>query len=149
MTKTGFCPMSREVLNGPWHDTPNTQLVWLTLLLSANWEPRQWRDITIQRGQLVTSYSNIAQQTGLTVQNVRTAIKHLKSTGDLTQVITPEYSVFTIKNYDLLCPSNKGSHSQSTHDSQQNKHYKNYKEDSSLEKTGSEGGFSVDAEPLW
>lgn len=145
MTKTGFCPVSRAVLAGPWHDTPNTQLVWLTLLIAANWEPRKWRDIIVQRGQLITSYANIAEQTGLTVQNVRTAIKHLKSTGDLTQVITSEYSLITLKNYDALCPPNTPTNKRLTGDQQLNKNYKK----ESLAGSGNEGRFAVDAPPQW
>lgn len=145
MTQTGFCPVSREVLAGPWHDKPNTQLVWLTLLIGANWEPRKWRDITIQRGQLVTSYSSIAKQTGLTVQNVRTAIRHLKSTGDLTQVITPEYSLITLKNYDALCPPNTPANKRLTGDPQLNKQYKK----ETLTENENEGRFAADAPPQW
>ena len=43
----------------------------------------------------------MAKELRLSVQSTRTAINHLKSTGEITCDGTSEYSVVTIKNYEL------------------------------------------------
>jgi hypothetical protein len=75
--------------------------VFLHLILTANYEPKQWHGITIQRGQRVFSYVKLAKEIHMPVQQARTAINHLKSTGEITCIATAEYSIVTIKNYDL------------------------------------------------
>lgn len=53
----------------------------------------------VPRGSLVTSYQSLAAETGLSVRNVRTALEHLKSTGEVTVNRQSKFSVVTIKNY--------------------------------------------------
>ena len=55
--------------------------------------------MTIKRGQLVTGRKALAAQTGLSEQTVRTSLKHLKLTGEITIISTNERSVITIVNY--------------------------------------------------
>ena len=71
------------------------------LLITENWKTGRFQGIEIERGQRATSYQMIASETGLTVKNVRTAIEHLKKTGELAVNRHPKFSVFTIKNYNL------------------------------------------------
>lgn len=47
------------------------------------------------------SYVKLAKEIHMPVQQARTAINHLKSTGEITCIATAEYSIVTIKNYDL------------------------------------------------
>jgi len=75
--------------------------VFLHLILTANWEPKKWRGITIERGQRVYSSQKLATELHISRQAARTAIKHLISTGEITNHPTPEYSIITVKNYDL------------------------------------------------
>lgn len=75
--------------------------VFVHLLLSANFEARDFEQITIQRGQVLTSYPKLAEALGLSVQSVRTAIKHLKDTGEITIQTYSKFSVVSVNNYDL------------------------------------------------
>jgi hypothetical protein len=64
-------------------------------------EPHKFEGITVERGQRIASYGTLAQETGLSVQSVRTSIKRLKSTHEITSRPTSNYTVFTVVNYDL------------------------------------------------
>ena len=75
--------------------------------MRANYTDKKWRDIVVKRGQFITSYENLASATGLTVQQVRTAIEKLQSTNEITYKSTSHYSVITVKNYNLYQDSNK------------------------------------------
>ena len=57
----------------------------------ANHEDQKWEGVTIKRGQRVTSYQHLADETGLTYQKVRTALNNLKSTGEITSKSTNNY----------------------------------------------------------
>ena len=77
MLENGFIKDHRSLLTWGWFREPNTAHLWEYLRLAANWEAGVFKGGRLG-GQLVTSYPSV---TGMTVQNVRTAIRHLKQTG--------------------------------------------------------------------
>lgn len=114
----GYVAIPRGLTDWEWYTEPNTARLFIHLLLTANWQEKRWQGITIKPGQLVTSQSQLAKQLGLSVQEVRTALKHLVLTEWLTVKTGPKYSIVTIENYDLLVDSNRVSNRQLTGDQQ-------------------------------
>lgn len=106
MNKEGWISLYRKFLDWQWYDYPTVKIVFLHCLLSANHKPTKWRDLTIKRGQLITSYEKLAAHNGLSIQQVRTAIEKLQSTNEITYQSTSRYSIITIKNYNLYQDSN-------------------------------------------
>lgn len=94
-----YITLSRKILNWEWYSDINTKTLFLHMLLKANWKDGRFCGEEIKRGSFVSSYAKLALETGLSVQNVRTAVSHLKSTGEITVSQHPKYSVFTINNY--------------------------------------------------
>lgn len=88
------------MLNWEWYGDTNVVRIFLHCLLKANYQDRQWKGITIGRGQFVTGREILAKETGLTIQQVRTALDKLKSTGEITIKVTNKYSIVTICNYE-------------------------------------------------
>ena len=97
----GFIKIYRSLLNWEWHTDPNTLSLFIHCLLLANHSERKWRGITIPRGSFVSSIPHLAQHTGMSERNVRTALKHLKSTGEVTGKSTNKYTLFTVEKYDF------------------------------------------------
>lgn len=56
---------------------------------------------TVPRGSFVSSLDKLSEETLLTKREIRTAISHLKTTGEVTVKTTNRYSIFTVINYDL------------------------------------------------
>jgi hypothetical protein len=77
----GFIKLHRSLLKWEWYDDMNVFRVFLHLLLTANYEDKNWHGITIKRGQRVFSFEGLSKETKLSVRNVRTAIDKLKTTG--------------------------------------------------------------------
>lgn len=100
MLKNGYIKLYRSLLNWEWYDDINTKTVFLHLLLTVSIADDQWHGITIPRGSRVSSYAVLASETKLSVDKVRTAIKHLETTGEITRYKHPKYTVFTVNNYD-------------------------------------------------
>lgn len=82
-----------------WHD-PNTCRVFIYILLRANWTDKVWKGVTIKRGSFISSVKKIAEETDLSVDKIRTALKHLKDTEEITTVGAAKYTVFTVVNYE-------------------------------------------------
>lgn len=101
MLENGFIVLHRKIVNWEWYKDPATRIVFEHLILTANYEEKRFMGEAIHRGQRVASYGTLAKETGLSVRNVRTAIRHLISTNEVTSKATNKYSVFTIVNYDM------------------------------------------------
>ena len=136
MLESGYIKLYRSLLNWEWYDDINTKTVFLHLLLTVSIADNQWHGITIKRGSRVSSYAVLAEETKLSVDKVRTAIKHLETTGEITRCRHPKYTVFTVNNYDKFqnVPSISQGDSQSNpnevpRSSQQYKKEKEDKED--------------------
>lgn len=71
------------------------------MLLKANWKDGRFEGKDIPIGSFVSSLSKLSEETGLTQREVRTALEHLKATGELTIKSYNKYSVFTVNNYSL------------------------------------------------
>lgn len=98
---TGWVKLHRQLIDWEWYNDVNTTRVFLHLLLVANHKDNNWRGIEIKRGQRLTSISGLASETNLSIKNIRTSIKRLKSTNEVASQSTAQHTVFTMVNYDL------------------------------------------------
>lgn len=95
-----YIKLYRSFLEWEWWHDANTSRVFLYILLMANWTDKKWKGTIIKRGSFVSSLSKIALATSLTVDQVRTAVKHLRDTEVITTESTPKNTVFTVVCYD-------------------------------------------------
>ena len=96
----GWIKIHRGLLDWEWYSDTNCVRMALHLLLKANFQTKRWRGITVERGQLVTSRSMLARETGLSEREVRTAIAKLEKSDFLTSRATSSYTIVTICNYE-------------------------------------------------
>jgi len=101
MTAAGWIKLFRKFREWRWYKDDKTKSVFIELLLLANHKDHAWQGMTVQRGQLVTSLPSIAKALGISVQNVRTALDHLVSTGEISQEITNSYRLVTVNNWAI------------------------------------------------
>ncbi|WP_235417951.1 hypothetical protein [Faecalicatena contorta] len=115
-----YIKVSRSMLDWEWYSDINTSRLFIHMLLKANWKDRNFKGTTVPRGSFVSSIRKLADETRLTEREVRTAINHLKTTGEVTHKSTSKYSVFTVVNYDLYQSNDTQSVSQTTSERQSN-----------------------------
>lgn len=102
----GFVAIPRGLTDWEWYTEPNTARLYIHLLLTANWQAKQWQGITIKPGQLVTSRASLAKQLKMSEQTIRTALEHLRATKYITSQAGPKYTIITINNYsDIIRPN--------------------------------------------
>jgi DnaD/phage-associated family protein len=122
MNDKGFIKIYRSLLQWEWYEDINTTRLFIHCLLMANWEDNNWQGLLLKRGSFVTSINRLSKETGLTVQQTRTAINKLKSTCNITSKTTSKYTVISIQNYDKLQENNKQiTNEQQTNNTQVNK----------------------------
>ena len=110
----GYILLNRNILNWRWAKNPKTAYLFIMMIIHANYKDMDFHGRKIHRGQFVTSLESLAKSTGLTVQECRTAIFHLKSTGEITSEATNKYRIITIVNYNDYQDSTSRSTNRST-----------------------------------
>lgn len=148
-----FIKLDRNIRNWRWYQDANTARVFIDLLLDANISDRDFMGITIHRGETATSYAAIANRLDLTIQNVRTAIDHLKSTGEVTSRRYSKFQVISVVNYERYqrvstqksTINQQSTNSQLTINQQQLKNNKNIRNKERKEKKGGRAaGFTME-----
>ena len=99
MQEGNYIKINRSILEWEWYGNINTKILFLHMLLKANWKDGKFEGTTVPRGSFISSYPRLASECDLTVNEVRTALKHLSTTGEITVKAHAKYSVFTINNY--------------------------------------------------
>lgn len=105
----GFVKISRGIMSWEWYNDINTTRLFIHCLLKANWQEKAWKGETIRRGQFVTSLSKLAEETGLTIRQTRTALSHLEKTGELTSQTNAKRRIITVNNYEKFQGATKQS----------------------------------------
>lgn len=82
-----------------WYDDSQTVHLFVHLLLKANHKPRKWRGKTVTRGQVITGLNVLGDETGISVQSLRTRLRRLELSGAICRKSTNKFSVITIPNY--------------------------------------------------
>lgn len=119
-TSMGFVAFPRGLTAWEWYDDPNTCRLFFHLLLTANWEPKNWHGIVVSPGSRVASVKKLAEETGLTIKNVRTSLEKLKTTNYLAIKATNKYSVISIENWGAITGSGKLTGNQPANNRQTN-----------------------------
>lgn len=97
----GYFGIDREHLqNWEWLDDKDVFYVFVRMLEKANFTPKIWKGVFVNRGQFVTSYDRLASEFGYSVQSIRTIVNKLKKTKNLTSKSTNKFTIITICDYD-------------------------------------------------
>lgn len=110
----GYIALHRKLLNWEWFTDVNVCHLFIYCLLRANYKPAKWRGFKIGRGEFITSLNHISIDTGLSVQQVRTALDKLKNTDVITKKQQGSNTLISIKNYSQYQESNKQDNNEIT-----------------------------------
>jgi hypothetical protein len=97
----GFIKLHRKVLNWEWWEDHNVFRLFVYLLILCNHKDKKWRGQIIKRGQVIVGRVKLAEGTGLSEQQIRTALDKLKSTSNITTKTTNRFTLITVCNYSL------------------------------------------------
>ncbi len=100
MFNKGHIIVKRTIKEKGWYHNPVKLSVMIHLLTDANFTDQQWDGFTIRRGQLLTTYAELARDCGASLQEVRTAFKSLIASGEVSTQQTKRKTLVTICNYE-------------------------------------------------
>ena len=96
----GWVKLHRKLIDWEWYQDSKMVHLFLHLLFSANFEDKKWMGVLIKRGQLATGLNALHLKTGISIQSLRTCLKHLEKTGEINKQTNNQFSIITISNYD-------------------------------------------------
>ena len=102
-----FVKLYKKMLEWEWYDDANTMRLFIHCLLRANWKEGSWHGISYGPGQFITSIQNLAEELHISNQQVRTALSHLISTGEITSYQQGRSRIITVNNWTSYQGSNK------------------------------------------
>jgi DnaD/phage-associated family protein len=111
----GYFKIWRELFTKPiWlNSTPEQKTILITLLAMANYREKKWewqgKPFECQPGQFITSLDSIQENCGqgVTIQNIRTALKRFEKLEFLTNQSTKTGRLITILNWELYQGDNE------------------------------------------
>ena len=78
MENNGWIKLHRKFLEFEWYHNIPTKILYLHCILKANYKDQKFEGKIIPKGSFITSYDILSKETGLSKQQVRSAIKRLK-----------------------------------------------------------------------
>lgn len=96
---TDYIILNRSILDWEWYEDLPVRVLFQHLLLIVNWKAGKFHGTDILPGQVPTSVHGLSKETGLSVQQVKTAISKLKLTGEITSTSTSKFTVVTVVNW--------------------------------------------------
>jgi hypothetical protein len=119
MASQGHIKIDRKILNWEWYGDSSMVHVFLHLLLNANYSDSRFQGTLVKRGQVIIGRLKLATALGLTERQIRTCLKKLKMTNEITIKATNKFSIVTIVKYDDYQSNGKKSDQQNDHQSDQ------------------------------
>ena len=97
---SGWIKLHRSLIEWEWYDDVNTRLVFIHCLLQANFKDRSHKGTMFERGSFPCGRDQLAKDVGITTQQLRTSIRKLTSTGEITIKSTSKGTKITLCNYE-------------------------------------------------
>ena len=98
--RPGYVKIYRRILDWKYYRTDlATKVVWLHILLTANYKDYKVGRTTIQAGTLICTMQELADETGTSYRQVRSAIDRLKDTGEITVKRSSHKLILTITKW--------------------------------------------------
>lgn len=141
-----FIKLFRSLLDWEWYDDINVTRLFIHLLLKANYSDSKWRWIEIKRWENLTTLENLCKETWLSVQSIRTVLKKLKSTNEITVKSTSSFSIIKLNNFDKYQDNNTEINKQVTNKQQTSNKQSTYKEEEKERKEEKEINYNNNSE---
>lgn len=96
----GWIKLHRQITEWEWYTDIKTFKLWIHLLVTANIvSQKRICGYTLRAGQLITTLPRLQSETGLSIQEIRTAIKHLKDSGEISEIVTNKFRLITVEKW--------------------------------------------------
>jgi hypothetical protein len=95
----GWVKLHRKFFHWGWYRDSHMVHLFIHFMLRANRMEGKWRGLTIRRGQLAIGVRSLSRDTGISQRSIRTCLKRMTDTQEITVEPTHVASIITITNY--------------------------------------------------
>ena len=113
----GWIKLHRQLLEWEWYDEPDTFRLFLHCLLKANHKDNNYRGQIVKAGSFLTSRELLSNETGLSIQKVRTSLERLELTKEITTKKSKKGTVLQIVKYKNYQGANQEDNQQNNQQS--------------------------------
>jgi len=96
----GWIKLHRCLTDWEWYSDINVRLTFIHFLIKANYQDKRWQGELIPRGSFITSIKHLSEEIGISKMQVRTAIKKLVLTNEITSESSNANTMITIVSYN-------------------------------------------------
>jgi len=126
---SGWIKLHRQILDWEWYSDNNAFRVFMHLILKANHKEKRYKGIELNCGSVITSRDILSMETGLSVQQIRTALNKLKSTNEITIETSSKGTIIQLVSYaKYQLSTNESTNEQPTNNQQVTTNNKEKKE---------------------
>lgn len=97
----GFVKLHRKMIEWGWYSDCVVKDVFIHLLMVAAFKESQYLGHEIKPGQAIIGRKKLAQELGFSEQQIRTALKKLESTGEISLKSTNKFTIATVENWEF------------------------------------------------
>ena len=91
--------LSRDIVNWEYYKNGYTFLLYMHLVVTVSDKDTNYRGFFIKKWERVVSYEMLSKEMNISIQNVRTALKHLLSCKAITKRQEGKYTIIGINDY--------------------------------------------------
>lgn len=100
MMNQGWLKLFYRFKEWEWYHDKNTKVLFIHLLLCANFKDVKRSGVLIPRGSLMTTRAKLVEETNLSAREVRTSLERLNSTNEIAIKTTNKYTLITICKFE-------------------------------------------------
>lgn len=98
----GWVKLHRSLLNWQWYEDHNATRLLIHLLISVNYQDKQWRGHTIKAGSMAFSWDTLSVAVGLTIKQCRRAMEKLESGQEVGRQRAGNFQLVTLIKWEEL-----------------------------------------------
>jgi len=100
----GWIKLHRKLLENPICGKPEWAWVWIVILLKANHQTNKFlfngQDIEIEKGSFITGRKQLAKETNVSEQTIRSVLKYLETNHQITKKVTNKFTIISVCKYE-------------------------------------------------
>lgn len=96
----GYIKLYRKLVRWGWYQDSVVKDLFLHFLLTASYKDFEWMGQKLKAGQLIVGRRRLSEELGFSERQIRTALKKLESTGEVTSKSTNRYTIITVVNWE-------------------------------------------------
>lgn len=95
-----YVKLFRKLTNWEWYKNNNVKALFLHCLIKANYQDGKFQGYDVPKGSFITSEQHLSEETGMTRQVIRTSLKNLEKSQEITKKVTNKFTLISVNNWE-------------------------------------------------